>query len=364
MASSIRCELFRRIGEGLSQEEVISPTMVGSSGLVCSRRCLHRVTLKGGTSVAWAKIKGVIPVAAAPFDEKGRVDYDGVRALAEFQVQAGANGIALFGFATEFYKLSEQEKFEFFRAVREQVAGRLPIITSITDQSTYTAIESAMKMQDEGADAIMVLPPFLIRAGRDAFVEHVRAVARAVSIPVIVQYSPEETGMPIDARTLVDLMNTADNLRYLKVESKPPGPMISQVREMASGDLGILVGYAGLQMIEALRRGAAGVMPGSSMTDIYSQVYRLYQSGRLSEAVAVHDKLVAFLNFIFQSIEMIVKWEKVILKRRGIIRSEYCRYPAYEPDIVAQRIFDEYYSRLSEELFALGPNESQLARRP
>ncbi len=297
----------------------------------------------------WPTLEGIVPVAAAPFDDKGRVDYDGIKSMVEFQMRAGASAVALFGFATEFYKLSDLEKVQFFRAAREQAAGRVPLITSITDQSTYTAVESAKRMQDEGADALMVLPPFLIKAGRDAFIKHVTAVAGAVSIPVVVQYSPEETGMPIDARTLVDLMASAENLRYLKVESKPPGPMITQIMQFATGDLGILVGYAGLQMMDALRRGAIGVMPGCSMTDIYTRIYQLYRAEKWSDAVALHGKLVAFLNLIFQSIEMIIKWEKVILKRRGVIRSDYCRFPAYEPDGAALALFDEYYTKLSEE---------------
>ncbi len=296
-----------------------------------------------------AKFEGVFPVLAAPFTDNGGVDYDGLRNLTEFQIEAGASGVTLFGFATEFYKLSASEKIEMLKVTKDAIRSRIPLIASVTEQSTDMAVWSAREMEENGADALMVLPPFLIPPGATGFANHVVAVAQAVRIPVIVQYSPQETGTHLEAKSLVELMRRCSNLEGLKVECKPPGPMISSILANTDEPLKILVGYAGLQMIDALRRGAVGIMPGSSFTDVYCQIYALYSAGRFREAIELHCRLVPFLNLIFQSIEMIVKWEKVILKRRGIISSDYCRQPTYEPDKDALESFDIYYSRMAED---------------
>ena len=291
---------------------------------------------------------GVFPVAAAPFTEEGDVDHDGLQSLVDFQIRAGARGVVLFGFATEFYKLAEAEKRLMLQTAIEAAARRVPVVASITEQSTELAVRKAREMEGLGADALMVLPPFVLPCGSDGFVRHVKAVAQAVEIPLVVQYSPQETGVALEPWTLADLMASRNNLRCLKIEAKPPGPVISAVLAKAARPApDIFVGYAGLQMIDALARGATGVMPGSSLTDLYCRIHRAYLEGGLEEARVLHGRLVPFLNFIFQSIEMIVKWEKVILKRRGIIASEYCRYPAYEPDAIALGLFEAYYAELA-----------------
>lgn len=295
------------------------------------------------------KLNGVLPVLAAPFDDAGNVHYDDLKKLIDFQIHQGAQGIALFGFATEFYKLSEAEKLQMLQVSVRKVQGRIPIIASITEQCTELAVRKALEMEEHGADALMILPPFLIPAGKEAFINHVLAIANSVQLPIMVQYSPVETGVAIEAKVLANLMNRQNNLKYLKIECKPPGPMLSEILRVKASSIDILVGYAGLQMIDALQRGAIGVMPGSSLTDIYCRIYHFYQSGNLEEAIRVHNRLIPLLNYIFQSIEMIIKWEKIILKRRGIISSEYCRQPGYLPDQAALELFESYYMPLVEE---------------
>ncbi len=294
------------------------------------------------------KLNGVLPVLAAPFDDTGKVCYSDLEKLIDFQIQHGARGIVLFGFATEFYKLSESEKLQMLQVSVRKVNGRVPVVASITEQCTELAVRKALEMEENGANALMVLPPFLIPAGKAAFINHVLTIANAVQIPIMVQYSPVETGVAIEAKVLADLMGQRSNLKYLKVECKPPGPMVSEILRVKTSPIDILVGYAGLQMIDTLQRGAVGVMPGSSLTDIYCRIDHLYQNGNLEEAILLHNRLIPMLNFIFQSIEMIIKWEKVILKRRGVISSEYCRQPGYQPDRVALELFESYYRPLVE----------------
>jgi len=293
------------------------------------------------------KLAGILPVLAAPFDDNGKVDYDGLRSLVDFQIRTGAAGVALFGFATEFYKLAETEKMKMLRVVKETAGDRFPVVTSVTEQATELAVWKAREMEDNGADALMILPPFMIPAGKDSFIRHVHEVAKVVSIPIIVQYSPAETGIALEGQSLVEMMAEYQNLKFLKIECKPPGPMITKVLTQKNISYDVFVGYAGLQMIDALKRGAVGVMPGSSLTDIYCGIYKLFKSGQVQKAMAAHGNLLPILNYIFQSIEMIIKWEKVILKRRGIIKSDYCRYPGFIPDSPAFNLFDEYYAKLA-----------------
>jgi 4-hydroxy-tetrahydrodipicolinate synthase len=295
-----------------------------------------------------SNLKGIYPVLAAPFDDIGNLEYEDLKKIVEFQIKAGADGLTLFGFATEFYKLSFNEKIKMLDTVKKQTDNIMPIIATVNEQSTYLAIKRAKIFENHGADMLMLLPPFILPIDLENLINHYNLVSQAVKIPIILQYSPIETEVNLSADQLVNIMSNNINLKYIKVESKPPGGIISNIIDLEP-NIGLLVGYAGLQMINALKRGAVGVMPGSSMTDVYVNIYNEFvNKNNVKEALNIHKDLVVFLNLIFQNIEMIIKLEKEILKRRGIISSNYCRYPSFKYDDKFKKIFDEYYLEIKK----------------
>lgn len=149
--------------------------------------------------------------------------------------------------------------------------------------------------------------------------------------------------------TFVDLSETVDTLRYFKIESRPPGPDISGITEVASDRVGVLVGYAGLQMIEALDRGAVGVIPGASISDHYLKVWDRYQAGDREGARKKYAELLPLINHLVQDIEGFIHYEKRMLAAKGLIDSTRAREPAFTPDWHFDRLFEEFFQSLEEE---------------
>ena len=347
------------------------------------------------------EIKGICPIIAAPFTPSGVLDEDSLRRLLYILASerkknagcmaagevcaasktAGAAGgslsdctaaepdrtaadsdgvygeklcgaLTLFGIAGEYYKLSDAEQTRFARIAAEE-APRLnvPLIMSVTKHSTYTAVEEAKKLEALGADCLMLLPPFFLKPSGEQIYRHMLAVCRAVKLPVMIQYAPEQTGVTIPPEILCRLSEESENARYYKIECKPSGGYISSLlgRQPSAR---VFAGNAGYQMIEAFDRGAVGVMPGCSMFDVYRRLYDALTNGDRSEAMRIHARLLEILNHIRQNVEMIIYFEKRILKRRGFIDSDFCREPAFVSDRYFDRLFDEYYERVSE-LFIL-----------
>ncbi len=207
---------------------------------------------------------------AVPFTSGGDVDLSGFRALAKHVLESGVTSSMLFGFASEFYKLADEERValsdSFLEATRTR--GDVTAIVSVTDHATEVAIRRAKESVDAGADALNLLPPYMLAPSRDAVLNHVAAVLEAVEAPVIVQLAPALTGLSLEASTLVALARSHPNLSMVKVESIPPGRVISELAA-AEPPIPALVGYAGVQLPDALRRGVAGVQPGSSFPEIY-----------------------------------------------------------------------------------------------
>ncbi len=294
-------------------------------------------------------IKGICPIIATPFTENGEVDYQDLDNLVKHLINGGCHAVTLFGIAGEYYKLSDDERKKMVevtvKAAKE--AGGKTII-SVTDHSTEVAVKTARFFEESGADCLMLLPPFFLKPGGAYLYEHMKAVAQAVSIPIMAQYAPEQTGVTIPPETFVKLEKECPNIEYYKIECKPAGPYVTTLMNLTDGKMKIFVGNAGFQMIECMDRGAMGAMPGCSMYDVYLKIYNAYASGDRKEAIRIHNALLPMLNHIRQNVEQIISFEKRILKLRGIIKSDYCRKPSYNTDKYFDKLFDDLYSELKE----------------
>ena len=295
------------------------------------------------------EIKGICPIIATPFTEKGEVDYVSLERLVKHLINGGCHAVTLFGIAGEYYKLTDEERKQMtkvtVKAAKE--AGGKTII-SVTDHSTEVAVNTAKFFEESGADCLMLLPPFFLKPGGKYLYEHMKAVASAVSIPIMAQYAPEQTGVTIPPETFVKLQKECPNVIYYKIECKPAGPYVTNLMNLTDGRMRIFVGNAGFQIIECMDRGAIGAMPGCSMYDVYLKIYNAYVSGDRAEAIRIHNALLPMLNHIRQNVEQIISFEKRILKRRGIIDTDYCRKPSYNTDKYFDKLFDELYEGLKE----------------
>jgi len=279
------------------------------------------------------QISGIVPIIATSFTNSGALDEDSFQSLVRHLLKTGASALTLFGLATEFYKLADSDRIQMQTLLlaetshSESVAG----IISITDHSWEVACQRAQHAETQGADALMLLPPYFLGPSEDAILEHLKRVIGSVKIPVIVQYAPMQTGVRLLPEMFLKLRDTLPNADFIKVETQPPGQYVSQLVEQSQGRLKSLVGYAGVQMPDVLARGAVGIQPGCSFTEIYVELWHRWQTDK-AEFQSLHSRLLPYINYWMQGVELIIKVEKVILKKRGIIASDYCRSPAYTLD--------------------------------
>jgi len=283
------------------------------------------------------RIEGIVPIVAAAFTEDGALDEDSFQSLVRHLLGTGASALTLFGLATEFYKLADDERARM-QALLLAETSRSPGVAgviSITDHSWELAARRARAAEAQGADALMLLPPFFLGPSEEAILTHLTKVIGAVRIPVIVQYAPAQTGVRIAPELFLRMREALPNADFVKVETQPPGRYVGQLVERSGGRLGALVGYAGIQMPDVLARGATGIQPGCSFTEVYVALWRRWREDGAGFA-ALHARLLPYISYWMQGVELIVRAEKTILRRRGIIASDYCRSPAYTLDAAEQ----------------------------
>lgn len=291
-------------------------------------------------------IRGVNPIVAMPFDDKGNVDITSFKSLVTHLVNSGCDGLTLFGIASEFYKLNQIEKqslADWFHQIT--VKSDVFSCVSITEHSTELAVKQAIDYQQLGFDSLMLLPPFFLNPSNSQIITHIQSVLSVVNIPVLIQYAPTETGQPITPEEMKIIADQYPNAVF-KIECNPPLEYTKQLLRLVPNAV-VMNGYAGLYMLDMLENGGKGVMPGCSFTEIYIEIYKLWQQGEKSKALSLHNDLFRYINKWMTHCEYIIAIEKEILVRRCIISEGYCRKPDYPLSDEDSRDIEEFLNHFS-----------------
>jgi 4-hydroxy-tetrahydrodipicolinate synthase len=295
-------------------------------------------------------IRGVSPVLEVPFADDGEVDYAGFDRVVRHVLGCGVTSVMFPGYASEFLKLSEQERWRLCDILlgHTRESDTVAAICAVQDHATLLAIRHARRLVEAGADAVNLLPPYQLHPSPQDVRRHVQLVADSIApTPIVLQYAPGQTGTSLDAPTIAAIAAEHPNVALVKVESTPPGPLIAALRECRPA-LPSMVGYAGVQLPDALRRGAVGVQPGCSFTEIYVRIWDLYQDGDVSGALDLHRRLLPYISYWMLGSELIVAAEKEISVRRGLFGSAFCRAPAHALDAEEMANVDRFMAEFGQ----------------
>ena len=276
-------------------------------------------------------LQGLMPILATPFDETGALDRVGLRRLVEFQLASGVDGVAVFGMASEGFALTAEERRTILDDVVRLVDGRVPVIAGVNGTSTATAIEQALLAEEGGADALMVLPPFMVKPPAGTLVDFYGDVAAATSLSVMVQDAPGVTGVAMTPALIAELARL-DGVDSVKVEAPPTAPKVGAVVD-AIGDDGfaVLGGQNAQFCLEEYARGAVGTMPACEFPDLLAPVLAQFVEGRVEEARADFRRM---LPLVLIGLQGGIAWavHKEVLVARGVIDHATVRYPASRLD--------------------------------
>ena len=107
------------------------------------------------------KLTGILPVAPTPFHADGRVDVDGMRRVLDCMIDQGVDAICILANYSEQFVLSDEERALLTRVSLEHVAGRKPVIVTISHFSTDIVVDRARSAQAMGASMVMMMPSIL-----------------------------------------------------------------------------------------------------------------------------------------------------------------------------------------------------------
>lgn len=272
--------------------------------------------------------EGVYSIIPTAFTDAGDFDPSSQRRVVDLFIEKGANGLTALGVTGEVARLEEHERGTILDLVVQQAKGRVPIIAGTSAEGTRTCIAYTRQAKDLGASAVMVSPPRMPKLNSGAVVNHYKALADAVDLPIIVQDYPPITGFAMEPALLARIAKEVPTARTIKLED-PPTPFKTARIIEAAGDTKVQIfgGLGGVFLLEELISGATGAMTGFAFPEILARIMKHWNAGDKDAAADVFYRAVPLMRFEFQEgIGMAIR--KEVLRRRGALSSAATRAPA------------------------------------
>ena len=208
------------------------------------------------------KLSGVFTAIVTPFKENGKVDYQTLGKLIDFNLKNGIHGIVPCGTTGESPTLTEEEHSEVVRFTVKHVNKRALVIAGTGSNCTRTAIELTQEAERDGADGALVVNPYYNKPTQEGLYRHFKAVADSVSIPIVVYNIKGRTGVNVGTDILMRLAKDCKNIVAVKEASGDIEQMKEVIAKRPDG-FSVLSGDDGLAF-ELIKNGGDGLISVAS----------------------------------------------------------------------------------------------------
>jgi 4-hydroxy-tetrahydrodipicolinate synthase len=273
------------------------------------------------------KWHGVIPAITTPFKSDLSVDANLLVKQVDALVAAGCTGIVALGSLGEGGSLSFDEKKAVLRLCKEALGGRASLVAGVAALTTAEACRLAELGAEQGADGLMVLPPYVYRGDWRETRAHFEAVIGETTLPCMLYNNPIAYGTDVLPDELVELAAALPNLVAVK-ESSADVRRVSAVRALAGERLAILVGVDDL-IVEGIAAGAVGWIAGlaDALPAESVRLFDLARAGKAAEARALYEWFLPLLRL--DTVPKFVQLIKLVQAETGL-GSETVRPPRLE----------------------------------
>ncbi len=159
--------------------------------------------------------QGSIPALVTPMRD-GALDEEAFRAFVDWQIREGSNGLVPVGTTGESPTLSHAEHHRVVELCVEVADGRVPVIAGAGSNSTTEAVELAVHAEQAGADGVLVVTPYYNKPSQRGLYAHFKAVADAISIPLVIYNIPPRSIIDMSVETMATLFHDCENIVGVK----------------------------------------------------------------------------------------------------------------------------------------------------
>ena len=159
---------------------------------------------------------GMHPAIVTPFSESGEIMEDAFQQIVDFLIGLGATGICVAGDNGESWALSAEERGRLVRLAKDRAAGRVKVTCGCSAPTADASIGYARAALENGADALLSMPPtYVLKGSRSEILHRFEVLTKAVDLPIILYNSPRRHGYSLSA-DIIDAIINANNVIGLK----------------------------------------------------------------------------------------------------------------------------------------------------
>lgn len=242
---------------------------------------------------------GSITALITPFRD-GSLDVKALEAFVDWQIKEGINGLVPVGTTGESPTLSHEEHQQVVEICVKVAAGRVPVIAGAGSNSTAEAIELARHAEKVGADGVLSVAPYYNKPSQEGLFQHFKAIADAISLPVMLYNIPGRSIVDISVDTMKRLREAAPNIAGVKDATGDVGRVTLQ-RHHVGEDFIQLSG----EDMTALGFNAHGGKGCISVTSnvapaLTAEMQAASLQGNFAKALSIQDRLAPLHKALFR----------------------------------------------------------------
>jgi 2-keto-3-deoxy-L-arabinonate dehydratase len=283
------------------------------------------------------------------FDEHGNLTRDAMRRQIKSMFAHGVHGVGVLGLASEFKKLSTVERLIVMEWVAEDVAGKVPLSVTVAEPKVHGQVEFVRAAYGVGAKWVILQPPQVKGAPESEPISFFGAVADASPIPIAIQNAPEYLGIGLSNLGIKTLNRVHPNVSIVKLEATAVS--IARLLDDVSGAVDVFNGRGGIEMIDSLRAGAVGIVPGGETFDVLLRIFDSWAGNSetgAAEAAKLYEHVLPLLVFLMDSMDTFLLYGKHVLGNRLDLKETSPRAPHSPITEVGFRTAKQYSKALGK----------------
>ena len=252
-----------------------------------------------------AIFKGAGVAIVTPMTADGEVNYEVLGEMLEAQIAGGTDAIIICGTTGESATLSEEEHSAVIRYAIKKVNKRIPVIAGTGSNCTATAIKLSKEAEKDGADGLLLVTQYYNKATQKGLIAHYTAIAKAVSLPIILYNVPSRTGCNLQPETIAALVKNVKNIVGVK-EASGNISQIAKVKLLCGDDIDLYSGNDD-QVVPILSLGGIGVISVLSNVapkETHNMVMD-YLNGDVDKARQMQLKAIPLIDALFSEVNPI-----------------------------------------------------------
>lgn len=289
-------------------------------------------------------IKGCGTALVTPFADNGEIDFESLRGLVRWQLDAGIDFLVPLGTTGETPCLEEEEKERVLETVTEVNEGRVPVVAGVGSNSTRHVISGISKLSRYLPDAFLVVVPYYNKPTQEGIYQHFKAIAESTAHPIILYNIPGRTGINMTVETTLRLA-TIENIIAIK-EASGNFEQISEIIRLAPEGFTVLSGNddVTLPLMCAGGRGVISVASNIAPAPIV-RMTKLLAEGRTEEAAALHHRLMPLFKACFVESSPIPV--KAALALSGLVKNRL-RLPLTSSQPQTERLMEDILKEIED----------------